>query len=80
MFEPHPSEFFVADKAPARLNPLATKLAYLADEKIDRVLCLSFNSKLAAMSADQFIEQLLVQKLAIAHFVVGDDFRFGSRP
>jgi len=77
LFEPHPAEFFVADKAPSRLNTLATKLAYLADEKIDRVLCLSFNSKLAAMSADEFIEQLLVQKLAIAHFVVGDDFRFG---
>ena len=77
LFEPHPSEFFVADKAPARLNPLTTKLAYLAVEKIDRVLCLSFNAKLSQMSAAEFVSQLLVDKLAIAHFVVGDDFRFG---
>lgn len=77
LFEPHPAEFFVADKAPVRLNPLATKLEYLAQENIDRVLCLSFNSKLSQMSAAEFISQLLVEKLAIAHFVVGDDFRFG---
>jgi len=77
LFEPHPAEFFVADKAPARLNPLATKLEYLAQQQIDRVLCLSFNSKLSQMSSTQFISELLVDKLAVAHFVVGDDFRFG---
>lgn len=77
LFEPHPAEFFAADKAPARLNPLSTKIRYLAEQDIDRVLCLNFNAKLSQMSAVEFIEQLLVEKLAIAHFVVGDDFRFG---
>lgn len=77
LFEPHPAEFFVAEKAPARLNSLAAKLEYLAEQGVDRVLCLSFNAKLSAMSAQEFVSELLVEKLAIAHFVVGDDFRFG---
>lgn len=78
LFEPHPSEFFNAQKAPARLNSLATKLTYLAQEGIDRVLCLAFNDALSAMSADDFIDDVLAVKLAVKHFVVGDDFRFGK--
>ena len=78
LFEPHPAEFFVPDKAPVRLNTLATKLQYLAEQNIDRVLCLKFNAALAAMTADEFINEILVGKLAVAHFVVGDDFRFGK--
>jgi riboflavin kinase/FMN adenylyltransferase len=78
LFEPHPAEFFVADKAPARLNTLANKLRYLAEQQIDRVFCLSFNAKLSAMTAEQFISDVLVDKLAVEHFVVGDDFRFGK--
>jgi riboflavin kinase/FMN adenylyltransferase len=77
LFEPHPAEYFAQDKAPARLNTLAAKLEYLSKQQIDRVLCLSFNAKLSAMSAEQFISELLVEKLAIKHFVVGDDFKFG---
>ena len=77
LFEPHPAEFFVADKAPVRLTSLAAKLTYLAEQGVDRVLCLSFNAKLSAMTAQEFVQDLLVEKLAIAHFVVGDDFRFG---
>ncbi len=77
LFEPHPAEFFVADKAPVRLTSLAAKLEFLAQQGVDRVLCLSFNAKLSAMTAQEFVNDLLVEKLAIAHFVVGDDFRFG---
>jgi len=78
LFEPHPSEFFSAQNAPARLNSLATKLTYLAQEGVDRVLCLAFNDALSAMSADAFIDDVLAVKLAVKHFVVGDDFRFGK--
>jgi riboflavin kinase/FMN adenylyltransferase len=78
LFEPHPAEFFIPDKAPVRLNSLTAKLKYLAEQKIDRVLCLKFNAALASMTADQFIDDILVGKLAVAHFVVGDDFRFGK--
>ena len=41
------------------------------------MLCLMFNARLRSMSADQFIDQLLRERLDIRHLVVGDDFRFG---
>lgn len=77
LFEPQPHEFFARDKAPARLMRLREKVLALAEAGVSRVLCLSFNEKLRSLSAEAFVEQILLQGLAIKHLVVGDDFRFG---
>lgn len=77
VFEPQPHEFFAADKAPARLMRLREKLQALWAAGVDRVLCLQFNQKLRSLSAEEFIQRVLVDGLAIKHLVVGDDFRFG---
>lgn len=77
VFEPQPNEYFCADKAPARLMRLREKLAALFEAGIDRVLCLRFDAKLAALSADEFVQTVLINGLGVKHLVVGDDFRFG---
>ncbi|WP_286240319.1 bifunctional riboflavin kinase/FAD synthetase [Neptuniibacter halophilus] len=76
-FEPQPQEFFAGDKAPPRLTRFSEKYRLLQAEGIDRHLCLTFNDRLRAMSAEQFVDELLLRGLAVQHFVVGDDFRFG---
>lgn len=77
MFEPQPREFFAPDQAPARLANMSEKLQDLASFGVDYVLCLPFNQKLRSMSADQFIQTILLDGLKISHLIVGDDFRFG---
>lgn len=77
VFEPQPHEFFSGDKAPARLMRLREKVQALFAAGVDRVLCLQFNEALRSLSAQAFIERILVQGLGIRHLVVGDDFRFG---
>lgn len=77
IFEPQPREFFTPDAAPPRLSRFGEKVRLLETQGVDRVLCLMFNARLRSMSANQFIQQLLVEKLNVKHFVVGDDFRFG---
>ncbi len=77
MFEPQPREFFAPDQAPARLANMSEKLQDLASFGIDYILCLPFNQKLRSMSADQFIQTILLDGLQIRHLIVGDDFRFG---
>ena len=77
MFEPQPREFFAPDQAPARLANMSEKLQDLTSFGIDYVLCLPFNQKLRSMSADQFIQSILLDGLKISHLIVGDDFRFG---
>jgi len=77
VFEPQPREFFAKDQAPARLTRFRDKTERLAEQGVDRVVCLPFNRRLASLSAQAFIEEVLIQGLDIRYLVVGDDFRFG---
>lgn len=77
VFEPQPHEFFSGDKAPARLMRLREKIQALLAAGVHRVVCLRFNQHLRSLSAESFIEQILIEGLDIKHLVVGDDFRFG---
>ena len=77
-FEPHPRELFAPDQAPARLASLRDKLELLAACGVDRVHVCGFNRKLAALTAAQFVENILVRGLSVRHLIVGDDFRFGK--
>ncbi len=77
-FEPLPQEYFGADKAPARLTRLREKWCALQNTDIDQFLCVKFNHQLAELSAEQFIEQVLLDTLQVRFLVVGDDFRFGK--
>lgn len=79
LFEPHPIEFFMPAKAPARLMKLREKLIALQQHEVDVVICLRFDQRLAAMSAEHFVEQLLVDCCRAKAVVVGDDFRFGAK-
>ncbi|RTZ71757.1 MAG: bifunctional riboflavin kinase/FAD synthetase [Gammaproteobacteria bacterium] len=78
LFEPQPMEFFRPEQAPARLTRLREKLDQIRRCGIDRVLLLEFNRTLAEMDAATFIDEVLVEGLAIRHLYVGDDFRFGA--
>lgn len=76
-FEPQPLEFFAPERAPARLTRMREKLQSLKDAGIDRVVLLEFGKKLAAMPAQAFVQELLVDGLDVRYLFVGDDFRFG---
>ena len=77
VFEPQPLEFFAREKAPARLSRLRDKYEAIAALNIDRLLCVKFDHVFAELTAAEFIEQILVRKLAVRFLVIGDDFRFG---
>ena len=77
-FEPHPRELFAPDQAPARLSSLREKLNLLESCGVDRVYMCRFNRQLANLSADDFIEQILIRGLSTRHLLIGDDFRFGK--
>ncbi|KPD03457.1 bifunctional riboflavin kinase/FAD synthetase [Moellerella wisconsensis] len=78
IFEPQPLEFFMGDKAPARLTRLRDKVKYLAENGLDYLLCVEFNDHFASLTPDEFVSQLLVKKLGVKFLAVGDDFRFGK--
>lgn len=77
LFEPQPQEYFAKQQAPARLTRLRDKYAALQKLGVERLVCIKFNQQFAQLSAQHFIEQILVAKLGVKHLIVGDDFRFG---
>jgi riboflavin kinase / FMN adenylyltransferase len=78
VFEPHPREFFQPDKPHFRLTPLPRKLALLETLGLDIAVVVRFDAALAGLSAEAFIDRVLIQGLSVRHVVVGYDFRFGK--
>ncbi|TAL37174.1 MAG: bifunctional riboflavin kinase/FAD synthetase [Alphaproteobacteria bacterium] len=76
-FEPHPREFFQKGGEAFRLTLLPAKRRLLSELGVRHVVALNFDEKLAGLSADEFIEQVLVKGLGARHIVTGSDFAFG---
>lgn len=79
IFEPHPREYFYPQNVSRRIFTFREKLRALDMAGIQRVLCLHFDRRLAAMRPEEFVNQILVNALNIRAVVVGQDFRFGFR-
>jgi riboflavin kinase / FMN adenylyltransferase len=77
-FEPHPREFFAPASAPARLTTFREKIELLAEAGVEQAMICRFNAEFAALTAEQFVERVLVRGLQVEHLIVGDDFRFGK--
>jgi riboflavin kinase/FMN adenylyltransferase len=78
-FEPHPREFFAPDSAPTRITRLRDKLELMAQAGVEHVHVARFDARFAAMTAERFIEDVLVRGLGVQWLLVGRDFRFGAR-
>jgi len=79
IFEPLPIEFFAPEKAPVRLMNLREKLQAFQDTDIDYVLCVRFDQAFSSLTAQAFVQKVLIEAMNIKHLVVGDDFRFGQK-
>jgi riboflavin kinase / FMN adenylyltransferase len=82
-FEPHPRDYFAAkfhkpELAPARIATLRDKLHELRRCGVDQCVILPFDDHLAALSAEDFVDQVLVRALGVRYVLVGDDFCFGA--
>ncbi len=77
-FEPLPREFFARDAKPPRLMLPRAKAEGLFALGCDNVGLLRFNARLAAMSAEDFVRMLLVQRMNVREVWVGPEFRFGK--
>ncbi len=76
-FDPHPAAVLRPDAVPLLLQSVAQRVAALEEQGIDEVVLVEFTPELAAQSAEEFVHELLVDRLDAAVVIVGENFRFG---
>jgi riboflavin kinase/FMN adenylyltransferase len=81
LLEPHPDEFYAGREGdcPTRLTSLREKLELLESFGIDFVFQLNFDQAMSELSAENYIQEILVDGLGVAGFIAGHDFRFGCK-
>ena len=78
-FNPHPARVVAPSRAPRTITSFARRAQLMAQEGIEQILVLPFTNQIAAWSAEQFVRDLLVNRLGVRAVVVGQDFRFGHK-
>jgi riboflavin kinase / FMN adenylyltransferase len=76
-FEPHPRSFFRPDQPLFRLTDEHAKLRLLAGTGLHGAIVLPFDTELAALTAQEFIRGILLERFAVSGVAVGFDFHFG---
>lgn len=77
-FEPNPKQLFHPDEPPCRLTPREFKAEKLAEYGVDCVFSLPFDWGFASQSADNFVQNILIDGLKASHIIVGYNFKFGQ--
>jgi len=76
-FDPHPVRFFKPDLPSFRLTSLDQRQDLFAHAGADAMLVFEFGADLAATSAEDFVREVLGERIGAAGVVTGDDFTFG---
>lgn len=78
-FEPHPLEILNPAAAPKLLMPFDIKRDVLDGLGIREMIVIDFNESFTRITAEQFIEEILIGRLGAEEVAVGDNFRFGQK-
>ena len=76
-FDPHPVSFFKPDAQPFRLTSLDQREQLFAHAGADGMLVFQFDADLACTSAEDFVSEILADRIGAAGVVTGTDFTFG---
>ncbi len=77
-FEPHPLRVVAPERAPKMLLTHKDKMRLLQNLGVDAVVVQHFDSAFARISADEFVQEILVNRLKAVKIWVGKDLRFGQ--
>ena len=78
-FDRHPRAVFAPGAVPPLLTTTEEKMALLKATGIDDIYVLPFDKAMAALTAREFMQQVLKEQLGVKVLVIGYDHRFGRR-
>ncbi|QGK70996.1 cytidyltransferase [Allosaccharopolyspora coralli] len=78
-FDPHPARVVGIDRDTATLTTVERRAELVHELGVDAVLVLPFTPELARVTADSFVDRVLVRTLEAREVVVGSNFTFGHK-
>lgn len=78
-FEPHPMEVLSPAAAPKLLMPFSVKRDVLEGIGVEEMVVIEFDQDFTRTTAEEFIDEILIERLGAEDVSVGDNFRFGSK-
>ena len=78
-FYPHPTSVFAPERTPSQIVSLADRIKLLKENGADEVVVIDFTQEFSLLSAQDFIENILIKQLQATHVIVGENFTFGHK-
>jgi riboflavin kinase/FMN adenylyltransferase len=78
-FDPHPQSVVAPGTQPKLLTTLDRKAELVASLGVAELVVIPFDGDFAARSAQDFVDHVLVERVAATHVSVGENFRFGHK-
>ncbi len=76
-FFPHPRMVLQQDSSIKLLNTIQEKVMLLSELGIDNLIVHPFDMEFSRLSAEDFIKEVLIEKLNVGIIIIGHDHRFG---
>jgi riboflavin kinase / FMN adenylyltransferase len=78
-FDPHPLEILHPAALPKLIMPFAVKRDVIEGLGVRELVVIPFDRDFASVSAQEFIEHVLIERLGATRCSVGENFRFGAK-
>ena len=78
-FDPHPRELFRPQDPSCRLMLPTVRAQALEEQGVSQVFQIPFDEDFSHLSAEAFVEDVLIRSLGVVHVACGADFAFGHR-
>jgi riboflavin kinase / FMN adenylyltransferase len=78
-FHPHPQSVVNPASAPKLLYPQRIKADLIAGLGVEELVIIPFDRGFSSKTADEFVQEVLVERLGAAHLSCGENFRFGKK-
>ncbi|MGD9308273.1 MAG: bifunctional riboflavin kinase/FAD synthetase [Desulfosarcina sp.] len=78
-FEPHPIRVMTRNGHPPLITLYEQKSELIEKAGIDVMICIPFTLDFAALSARNFVEEILVKRIGMKAVIVGQDYTFGHQ-
>jgi riboflavin kinase/FMN adenylyltransferase len=77
-FDPHPMSVIRPEAAPKLLTPFPVKRDLIGGLGVEELVVIPFDRSFASLTAEEFVEQVLIGRLGAERVSVGENFRFGK--